>query len=498
MNEWLSRFTARFSESSLPLAYSFAGFLFFVLLRTFLEVYREGYTLSAIQLAHYVLFYLALAMALGLIVHALTGQQVVKLLRLIFAGLIVTLLPPILDSTLFASHTPHYDYLRVKDIQALLHAYLTFFGPLAAKGISLGMRVEIGLICLLTFLYVQATTRSWPRAIAGMVASYTLMFFFVSIPVYLDWLAGPAGREATGFKEMPLIFALMVGIETLAVCTIEAPAFVREILKDTRFLRIVHYELLFFLGTAASPAALPAQGIELGLRAVLAFCAIWLIWIYSVMVNNVYDIEIDRVNEPHRPLVKGSVDPVRYVRVSRWVLLAALALALSAGVLVVMLTLLFGLAYFVYSAPPLRLKERCVLSKVVIGISSVSAFLVGYSLYSGNFSAPVGYVGAIFAWFTLGAYLIDLKDVEGDKAAGIRNLPTVLGLRRAQRVAAIAVAIAHAAAFWIIGRNGLGWTFLPIGALQFIAVNAKVYREKPILLMQNGLTAAVLLFVTLK
>ena len=54
-------------------------------------------------------------------------------------------------------------------------------------------------------------------------------------------------------------------------------------------------------------------------------------------------------------LVTGAVDPEQYRRVSWWILAAALAVGWAASYSTLWFLSIFGLTYFVYSAPPLRL-----------------------------------------------------------------------------------------------------------------------------------------------
>jgi 4-hydroxybenzoate polyprenyltransferase len=154
-------------------------------------------------------------------------------------------------------------------------------------------------------------------------------------------------------------------------------------------------------------------------------------------LNQIYDLEIDRVNKPKRPLPSGRV-AIR----DAWMLtvvtyIAALILAwfvAPAGrhecFWIVMIAVI---CTFVYSMPPLRTKQRGIWANVTIAIPrGLLLKVAGWSSVKTIFGLEPWYIGSIFGLFLLGATTTkDFADMEGDRRGGCRTLPIKYGVARA-------------------------------------------------------------------
>ncbi|MEM8600891.1 MAG: geranylgeranylglycerol-phosphate geranylgeranyltransferase [Bacteroidota bacterium] len=144
-------------------------------------------------------------------------------------------------------------------------------------------------------------------------------------------------------------------------------------------------------------------------------------------INDVYDLAIDRVNRPGRPLPSGTVS----VRAATWtgVSLAVLSVLLAAGVsrTHVLLAVTTAGLLWLYSA---SLKRKPVVGNLAVSLVLALALVYG-GLAVGLSEAVL--VGAAFAFLTTWARegAKDLEDVEGDAAEGARTLPLVTSPRTA-------------------------------------------------------------------
>jgi 4-hydroxybenzoate polyprenyltransferase len=493
---WIRRLAGSFERSPAPLPYFFLCFFFWVSLRNVLEGYVYGEEIPAAKNFHFTLSYLALVLTLSLVVAAFAGKAPVQVLRLMLPVFVLVLLAPALDATAFRHLEVRIAYLQEIEPAELFMRYLTYFGPLEKDGITPGMRIEMGVVLLLCFFYIHALTRSWSRALAGLFFCYTFLFCYCAVAAFQKYIAEGLGLEFDLNYDLYIrTYALVIAADALLISAWSAPGTFRPVARDSRFLRGLHFLLLFLLGLGFAGPPRPFK-LEHALSVVLGLTGVWLVWIYSVMVNNLHDVEIDRVNEPARPLVTGAVEPESYRRISWWVLAAALGAGWAAGYSTLWFISIFGLTYFVYSAPPLRLKVRCAVSKTVIGINSAAAFLAGFALWQGKMlQVPVLPFLVILVGFSLGAHVIDLKDVEGDRAAGIRNLATMLGKRRAQGLLAAAIMLAHLAGFWMLRNCWLGWAFAAGGVAQFFIISARKYRDSYMMAVQDALLGCAVVFV---
>lgn len=154
-------------------------------------------------------------------------------------------------------------------------------------------------------------------------------------------------------------------------------------------------------------------------------------------LNQIYDLEIDRVNKPQRPLTSGRLS-IRDAWVFTWLMYAA-ALILAWFVApggrheCFWIVVLATIATFVYSCPPLRTKQRGIWANVTIAIPrGVLLKVAGWSSVKTIWGTEPWFIGAIFGLFLLGASTTkDFADMEGDARGGCRTLPILYGIKRA-------------------------------------------------------------------
>jgi 4-hydroxybenzoate polyprenyltransferase len=147
-------------------------------------------------------------------------------------------------------------------------------------------------------------------------------------------------------------------------------------------------------------------------------------------LNQIFDLEIDRINKPDRPLPSGrmSLREAWGVTVLCYGLsiLMAFWIHLACAALVVMTTL-FTIAY---SAPPLRTKRHWLAAAFTIAIPR-GAFLkvAGWTVIRDIFTWEPWFLGGIFALFLLGANgTKDYADIAGDRAGKCVTLPIRFGV----------------------------------------------------------------------
>ena len=194
---------------------------------------------------------------------------------------------------------------------------------------------------------------------------------------------------------------------------------------------------------------LPGSGLDHLLWVMLAGAGVN---VAIVGVNQLTDIEIDRVNKPYLPLAAGDLSPAAARRIVAVAALVPIVLALTQGVLetvAVVAALAVGAAY---SLPPLRLKRFPVAAS--LSISGVRAAVVNLGVY-GHFALAFGgeleIPGAVWALtlFVLPfsfaiAVLKDVPDLEGDRRFRIATFTVRLGPRRAARLGIGALVAAYA------------------------------------------------------
>jgi 4-hydroxybenzoate polyprenyltransferase len=154
-------------------------------------------------------------------------------------------------------------------------------------------------------------------------------------------------------------------------------------------------------------------------------------------LNQIYDLEIDRVNKGRRPLPSG-----RLTMAEAWGFTAiAYGITLWLAWLVApggrhecfWIVLAAVVATYVYSVPPLRTKQRGMWANITIAIPrGVLLKVAGWSAVKTIVGVEPWFIGTIFGLFLLGASTTkDFADMEGDRRGGCRTLPIIYGVRRA-------------------------------------------------------------------
>jgi chlorophyll synthase len=165
----------------------------------------------------------------------------------------------------------------------------------------------------------------------------------------------------------------------------------------------------------------------------------------SQAVNDWFDRHVDAINEPNRPIPSGRL-PGRwgfYIAIV-WTLLS-LALALVLGTWVFLATVVGLILAWIYSAPPLRLKQNGWWGNAAVGFSYESlAWITGAAVMIGG-QLPDWRILTLAFLYGLGAHgimtLNDFKAIEGDTKMGVRSLPVQLGVRGAAWVACVVMIV---------------------------------------------------------
>ena len=154
-------------------------------------------------------------------------------------------------------------------------------------------------------------------------------------------------------------------------------------------------------------------------------------------LNQIYDLEIDRVNKPKRPLPSGRLTIAQVW----WFTNITYALALVLAWLVApngrhecfWLVAVAVVCTYLYSVPPFRTKRLGIWANVTIAIPrGVLLKVAGWSSVKTIAGLEPWYIGAIFGLFLLGATTTkDFADMEGDRRGGCRTLPIQYGVRKA-------------------------------------------------------------------
>ena len=189
----------------------------------------------------------------------------------------------------------------------------------------------------------------------------------------------------------------------------------------------------------------------------------------SQAVNDWFDRHVDAINEPKRPIPSGRI-PGRwglYIAIA-WTLLS-LAVATALGPWGFGAAAVGLLLAWLYSAPPVRLKNNGWWGNAACAASYEGlAWFTGSAVMAGG-AMPSQQSIMLAVLYSAGAHgimtLNDFKAIEGDRLMGVRSLPVQLGVGGAARAACWIMALPQVGVILLLIQWGFPSYALSVGAL---------------------------------
>lgn len=198
-------------------------------------------------------------------------------------------------------------------------------------------------------------------------------------------------------------------------------------------------------GLAAALAYLLATGTIIP-SVILLIVIVFLVTGAGNTINDYYDLSIDRVNRPERPLPSGTVT-------MKGALLFA-GILFTAGILVSLFTDPYCAVFAVFNSLLLIAYAKSLKSTPFLGNLSVAYLAGSIFLFGGAFAGISGLIhNSVITVITIFAMLArellkDAEDLPGDIAMGAKTVPILYGVHLTAVIAIIFSIIAVAVSFY--------------------------------------------------
>lgn len=204
-------------------------------------------------------------------------------------------------------------------------------------------------------------------------------------------------------------------------------------IKLLGLFRLFRFELPFTAGVCVILGELLALGkIPTAKELVLGFLSVFLISATSLILNDYFDIESDKINASERPLPSGIVTKRDVILLSFAVTILGLVSSILISFQALLVVILAWTVGFLYNW---RLKKTGLLGNLMVSFSVGMTFIFGGIAVGKSFETSVWFFGILALLINLGEEIAaDAMDVEGDRKAGSRSLPVLFGRENALKI----------------------------------------------------------------
>ena len=170
---------------------------------------------------------------------------------------------------------------------------------------------------------------------------------------------------------------------------------------------------------------------SVGINLILASIVAALVAASGNVINDLFDIEIDKIAHPDRPLANGNLKIIEAKIFYIVLLIIAISISLILNHQLLIITLFALTLLYFYS---FLLKKIPLLGNIVIAFLTALAFLFG-GIAVDNISGAI--IPAIFAFLInlIRELVKDAEDYEGDKTYNVNTLPVKYGMKRTKQIA---------------------------------------------------------------
>ncbi len=498
------------------------GFSGVLMVRFFLEAFSSRTSSGVIAsdaptLIHYYLFFLSVAFSTLLILHFALPSWRKVLPQFISIAFVFILLAPIIDWSVSSGQGLTMTYL-FQTPRELLHSFLTFFGPNIKQGITIGIRVELATILILSGLLIYSENKNQKnnllKTLGFVLTLYLVVFFFGALPSIISFgqslepltfltksivasgtftdnlhttlLYSSANRALeTGFNFLmsKILFLISTTLVSVYFLLNYKQKFL-AVIKNSRPERVLAYFSVIFFGILLSQYISPAPVLSWSdvISVLVLLLSFYFSWVFSVCTNDVADEDIDKISNGERPLIQGVLSVEDLKQTSYIFLFGSLLAGFLSGFYALFSVLAFTALYYIYSVPPTRFKQIPFFSSFLISLCKLSCLLAGFFIFSGSkvlSTLPTEAIVGTVTFFTLFVHLRDLKDIEGDRALGIKTPAVVFG----QKFIGVLVAVAYLLLPTFFHVELLYFISIPAALLSYYFCTRKPYRELPLFII---------------
>ena len=512
MKKW-EQSVDRLLETKVSLLAWTGGFLSVILLRIFIEQFMaKSVKISDYQLVieyiHNLYFFLIAFLLIWLYLSRYLRVNPKKLAYIFLWASLLILFPPLIDMVR-TQGTVFWSFYIISNASDLGKQFVTIFGNFPSGIVYFGTRIIFAAAIVLLSGLIFFKTKNWIKTVLGAFFIYVILFFMGSFPTLFVFAHNFFfGREKIseiqayeiarffgspqkilGLSQLDFLYSFPYKLELfyypLLILLLAALFFSinREkfisVCKNLRFPQLVYHAGLFFIGIGLGFLQY-RENLEINIFSLIVIfdllLAVFLAWLSSVVINDVYDLEIDKISNPERPLPKGIFDVPEYVRFGAVCFLLSLLGGITVGINFFMLLLVYQIIAWFYSAPPFRIKKFPLAASFVSTLASLIILFLGYILMSSDqtiYTLSWRIILLLLITYTISIPIKDMKDMEGDKKYEIWTIPVIFGKKNGRQIIAASHFCSYILSVFFLNEMRLFFWAVIFGTINYLIVASK-------------------------
>ncbi|HYF92729.1 MAG TPA: UbiA family prenyltransferase [Symbiobacteriaceae bacterium] len=206
-------------------------------------------------------------------------------------------------------------------------------------------------------------------------------------------------------------------------------------------------------------------------HAVGAALVVGLLWVGTAIIAEIADRSVNAIGDPGRPAPDCRMRPTVALRWALGAQALAFLLVLAEGSRQAMTLALIGAGLGnAYSLPPLRFRGLGTAAHLIVGGGATLAITGGLIAQTGATEVGLLSAGALGVLAAAVSLIKEFQEPDADRAAGVRTLPILVGIRAAVYINMAAVVGAYLLALFLlihtigVHEKVIAVFFLPLGA----------------------------------
>ncbi|OHA94122.1 MAG: hypothetical protein A3E02_00550 [Candidatus Zambryskibacteria bacterium RIFCSPHIGHO2_12_FULL_38_34] len=495
---------------------------------------------DASTLIHYYLFLMASAVVFMIFLQVFIPSWKSVIPQLVAISFSAIFIAPVVDWLVSGGKGLRMLYL-FDSPKGMLFSFLSFTNKSFNDSATIGLQIELASLIIFSGLLIYFVNKNWKRAITSVLVLYVIIFILSSSPGIVSIIGGGSNPAQNYFGQpsffiqksiensatipnnihsslkysstvrmFEIAFNFMMGRIIFLILVIFTTAWFYLNLKEKfkamvgnfRLGRTAHFILMIFFGLFVAYMKFPSTTLNWNdwLAVIILCLAFYFSGTFAICVNDIVDEDVDRISNTDRPLVKNSLNKEDMKQAAVIFLTASFLAGFLAGYTAFFFVLAFTALYYIYSAPPTRFKLIPFFSSFIIGLCSLTAVMAGFFFLSPDKHVsvfPPRVALMVVVALSLLTGIRDIKDIEGDKKAGIKTVPIIFGDVWGVRVVGFLAGLSYILIPVFLGINILFVAAIPCALATYYFANKKPYKEKFIFMIYFAfiLVSALLIFI---